>query len=83
MLDLFHMAYHCLSFNPERVKDHFFLWRLEDLGLTALCFKNSLSYKQMVLLPMHMHLNKPGERKRGGKKKQTTHNVTPYRILGN
>lgn len=61
------MAYHCLSFNPEHVKYQFFLWRLEDLGLTALCFKNSLRYKQMVLLPMHMHLNKPGERKRAKK----------------
>lgn len=62
-LDLFHMAYHSLSFNPEHVKDQFFLWRLEDLGLTAFCFKNSLRYKQMVLLPKHMHCNKPG---RGG-----------------
>lgn len=50
-----------------------FLQRLEDLGLTAFCFKNSLRCKQIVLLPMHMHCNKPREKK----------NLTPYRILGN
>lgn len=40
-----------------------FLQRLEDLGLTAFCFKNSLRCKQIVLLPMHMHRNKPREKK--------------------
>lgn len=62
------MVYQSLSFNPEHVKYQFFLWRLEDLGLTAFCFKNSLRYKQMLLLPMHMHRNKP----RGKKKKNHT-----------
>lgn len=66
--DLFHMAYHRLSFNPERIKYQFFLWRLEYLGLTAFSFKNSLRCKQIVLHTMHMHHKKP----RGEKKKKKT-----------
>lgn len=68
------MAYHRLSFNPERIKYQFFLWRLEYLGLTAFSFKNSLRCKQIVLHTMHMHHKKP----RGEKKKK---NITPTGCL--